>query len=210
MRIRLFTAFVFGFTAGVAALAALLWTTGSLNRPVAASVAAPQTASAMPNAGADLANGRRQGLEARPTGLGMPIADVDPANLTDTFYETPNGHPNEALDIAVARGTPVLAVDDGQVAKLFTSQQGGLTVYQFDNTGGLCYYYAHLDHYADGLKEGAILRRGEVLGYVGSTGDASPDAPHLHFAVFRMGPERQWWNGIAIDPLPLLRGNVAP
>jgi murein DD-endopeptidase MepM/ murein hydrolase activator NlpD len=210
MRIRLFAAFVFGFAAGMAALAALLWTTGSLNRPVAASAAARQTASAMPNAGADPANGRGAGLEAGATKLAMPIAGVDPANLTDTFYETRNGHPHEALDISAARGTPVLAVDDGQVAKLFTSQQGGLTVYQFDNTGGLCYYYAHLDHYADGLKEGAILRRGEVLGYVGSTGNASPDAPHLHFAVFRLGPERQWWNGTAIDPLPLLLGNAAP
>jgi len=90
--------------------------------------------------------------------------------------------------------------------KLFTSQRGGLTVYQFDGTGQLCYYYAHLNRYAEGLKEGEVLRRGDVLGYVGSTGNASPDAPHLHFEVHILGPEREWWKGTAIDPLPLLQG----
>ena len=76
------------------------------------------------------------------------------------------------------------------VARLFASKQGGLTVYQFDNTSEYCYYYAHLDHYAPGLKEGTLLRKGDVLGYVGSTGDAQPNAPHLHLAVFRFGPEK--------------------
>jgi murein DD-endopeptidase MepM/ murein hydrolase activator NlpD len=103
------------------------------------------------------------------------------------------------------RGTPVRAVDQGNVAKLFTSKEGGLTVYQFNDARDLCYYYAHLDHYATGLKEGTLLRRGDVLGYVGSTGNASPAGPHLHFAVFRLGPEKQWWKGTAIDPLPLLQ-----
>jgi len=140
----------------------------------------------------------------------MPIAGLDPAKLTDTFAEDRNGHPHEALDIPASRGTPVMAVDQGNVVKLFTSKQGGLTVYQFNDAGDLCYYYAHLDHYADGLKEGTLLRRGDVLGYVGSTGDASPDAPHLHFAIFRLGPEREWWKGTAIDPLPLLREGRAP
>jgi peptidoglycan LD-endopeptidase LytH len=78
------------------------------------------------------------------------------------------------------------------VLKLFTSKQGGLTVYQFDDSGTWCYYYAHLDRYAPGLKEGTPVRKGDVLGYVGSTGDASPDAPHLHFAVFQLGPARNW------------------
>jgi murein DD-endopeptidase MepM/ murein hydrolase activator NlpD len=78
-------------------------------------------------------------------------------------------------------------------------------VYQFDDTRTWCYYYAHLDHYAPGLKEGMLLRKGDVLGYVGSTGDASPDAPHLHFAVFQLGPEKHWWQGTAVDPLPLFK-----
>jgi peptidoglycan LD-endopeptidase LytH len=99
-----------------------------------------------------------------------------------------------------------MAVAEGNVAKLFTSKQGGLTVYQFDDSGTWCYYYAHLDHYQPSLKEGMLLRKGDVLGYVGTTGDAPPNAPHLHFAIFRLGQEKQWWKGTAVDPLPLLKG----
>jgi murein DD-endopeptidase MepM/ murein hydrolase activator NlpD len=137
--------------------------------------------------------------------LGMPIAGVDPRKLTDNFQELHEGHKHEALDIMASRGTPVLAVAEGNVAKLFTSKQGGLAVYQFDNTGQWCYYYAHLDHYAPSLKEGTLLRKGDVLGYVGTTGDAPANAPHLHFAVFKLGPDKKWWAGTAIDPLPLLQ-----
>jgi murein DD-endopeptidase MepM/ murein hydrolase activator NlpD len=137
--------------------------------------------------------------------LAMPLANVDPAKLTSTFSQARNGHIHEALDIMAKRGTPVFAVADGAVAKLFTSKQGGLTVYQFDTTQRWCYYYAHLDRYESSLKQGVLLRQGDVLGYVGSTGDASPDAPHLHFAVFQLGPEKRWWRGTAIDPLPLLK-----
>jgi murein DD-endopeptidase MepM/ murein hydrolase activator NlpD len=125
--------------------------------------------------------------------------------LIDTFNEMHDGHKHEALDILAPRGTPVLAVAEGMVVKLFTSKLGGLTVYQFDDSRTYCYYYAHLDRYAAGLKENTLLRMGEVLGYVGSTGNASPEAPHLHFAVTRLGPDKEWWRGTAIDPLPLLR-----
>jgi murein DD-endopeptidase MepM/ murein hydrolase activator NlpD len=135
----------------------------------------------------------------------MPIANIDPHTLSSNFSQTRGGHAHEALDIMAPRGTPVMAVAEGNVVKLFTSKQGGLTVYQFDNSRTWCYYYAHLDHYAAGLNEGTLLRKGDVLGYVGSTGDASPDAPHLHFAVFALGPEKHWWQGTAIDPLPLLK-----
>jgi murein DD-endopeptidase MepM/ murein hydrolase activator NlpD len=138
------------------------------------------------------------------TSLGMPIGGTDPHTLRSNFSEMRGGHAHEALDIMSPRGTPVLAVAEGNVVKLFTSKQGGLTVYQFDDSRTWCYYYAHLDRYAADLKEGMLLRKGEVLGYVGSTGDASPDAPHLHFAVFRLGPEKNWWQGTAVDPLPLL------
>ena len=92
------------------------------------------------------------------------------------------------------------AVEDGHIQKLFTSKAGGLTIYQFDPTGTFTYYYAHLDRYADGLGEGQLVKRGDVIGYVGSTGNASPDAPHLHFAIFRLGPEKQWWKGEPINP----------
>ena len=137
--------------------------------------------------------------------LAMPIAGVDPATLHSNFNDARAGHKHEAIDIMSPRGTPVLAVAEGNVAKLFNSKQGGLTVYQFDDTQKWCYYYAHLDRYAPGLKEGTLLRKGEVLGYVGSTGDASPEAPHLHFSVFVLGPEKHWWQGTAVDPLPMLK-----
>ena len=103
------------------------------------------------------------------------------------------------------KGTKVLAVADGKVAKLFESKAGGLTIYQFDPTGAVAYYYAHLDRYAPGLADGAAVRRGQVIGFVGSTGNADTAAPHLHFAIFRLGPERRWWEGEAIDPYRVLK-----
>jgi len=137
--------------------------------------------------------------------LAMPLSGLDPKKLADTFNEMRDGRKHEALDIMAARGTPVLAVAEGNVAKLFTSKAGGLTVYQFDDSRTYCYYYAHLDRYAPGLQEGTLLRPGQTLGYVGSTGNASAKAPHLHFAVFKLGPEKKWWVGTAIDPLPMLK-----
>jgi murein DD-endopeptidase MepM/ murein hydrolase activator NlpD len=102
------------------------------------------------------------------------------------------------------RGTPVYAVDSGVVKKLFTSRAGGLTVYQFDSQQVYCYYYAHLDRYATGIAEGKALGRGDVIGYVGSTGNADPAAPHLHFGITRIGPEKRWWGGEPINPYPIL------
>ena len=116
---------------------------------------------------------------------------------------------HEALDIMAPAGTPVLAVADGRVEKLFTSERGGLTIYQFEPSGRWCYYYAHLQSYAPGLAEGRELKRGEVIGYVGSTGNADPAAPHLHFAVFALTPEKQWWTGTALNPYPMLAGSDA-
>ena len=135
----------------------------------------------------------------------LPVAGIKPTDLTNTFNQTRDGtRRHEALDIMAARGTPVLAASDGTVAKLFTSVPGGLTIYEFDPSQTYAYYYAHLDRYADGLAQGKALQRGDVIGYVGSTGNASEDAPHLHFAIFLLGPEKQWWKGTAIDPYPLL------
>lgn len=142
-------------------------------------------------------------LAQRP--LVIPVAGVRPEALMDTYDQGRVGHRHEAIDIGAPRGTPVHAVDDGKAVKLFRSVPGGLTVYQFDPSGRLAYYYAHLDRYAPGLKEGMPLRRGDVIGYVGSTGNASPDAPHLHFAVFRLGPLAQWWKGDPVNPYPALR-----
>jgi murein DD-endopeptidase MepM/ murein hydrolase activator NlpD len=139
----------------------------------------------------------------RSRGLLFPVPGVDRASLRDDFTEERSRGRHEALDILAPRDTPVLAVDDGRVAKLFNSVRGGLTVYQFEPAEAYCYYYAHLDRYADGLAEGNPVHRGEVLGYVGTTGNAPPQTPHLHFAIFKLGPEKRWWEGVAIDPFPL-------
>jgi murein DD-endopeptidase MepM/ murein hydrolase activator NlpD len=138
--------------------------------------------------------------------LKIPVEGVDRKDLRDAFSETREGtRPHEALDIVAARGTPVRAVDDGTIEKLFSSKAGGLTIYQFDPSQTFSYYYAHLDAYASWLREGQSVRKGDVIGYVGSTGNASPQAPHLHFAIFRLSPERQWWKGEPINPYPVLK-----
>ena len=137
----------------------------------------------------------------------VPVLGVKAVQLSDTFNDKRGGiRKHEALDIPAPRGTPVIAVDDGRIAKLFRSIPGGLTIYQFDPGERLAYYYAHLDSYAAGVAEGKLLTRGEVIGYVGSTGNANPSAPHLHFAIFELGPEKRWWKGTAINPYPLLTG----
>ena len=141
------------------------------------------------------------------SGLLIPVSGILAKQLSDTFTQSRGaGRLHDAIDIMAPRGTPVVAVADGRVAKLFNSKPGGLTVYQFDAQEKLAYYYAHLDSYAPTLVEGQQLRRGDVIGYVGSTGNANPDGPHLHFAVFILGPDKKWWQGTAINPYPLLGG----
>jgi murein DD-endopeptidase MepM/ murein hydrolase activator NlpD len=143
--------------------------------------------------------------ELRARALTVPVAGAKREQLSSTsFHEGRPDHPHEALDIMAPRGTPVVAVEDGTIEKLFWSRFGGHTIYQFDPSRRFAYYYAHLDRYADGLTEGRIIHRGDTLGFVGSTGNASPTAPHLHFAIFLLTPERHWWKGTAIDPYPVL------
>lgn len=135
----------------------------------------------------------------------IPVEGVTTNQLRDTFNDSRAvGRRHDAIDIMAPRGTEVRAVEDGIIAKLFTSKAGGLTIYQFDPTQTFSYYYAHLDHYASGLAEHQSVRRGQVLGYVGSTGNASESAPHLHFAIARLGTDRAWWKGDPINPYPLL------
>jgi murein DD-endopeptidase MepM/ murein hydrolase activator NlpD len=139
--------------------------------------------------------------------LRVPVLGVTPRQLSDTFNDTRGGmRRHEALDIPAPRGTPVIAVNDGKVVKLFNSVPGGLTIYQFDPAEKFAYYYAHLDRYAAGVTEGSLVSRGDVIGYVGSTGNANAAAPHLHFAIFELGPEKRWWKGTAINPYPFLTG----
>jgi peptidoglycan LD-endopeptidase LytH len=169
---------------------------GIQHAPAPSPAAVPEPAQAKTDDGPAL-------LAARP--LIVPVEGIAPDALVDTFDEGRPGHRHEAVDIPAPRGARVYAVDDGTLVKLFTSVPGGLTAYQFDPEGNLAYYYAHLDRYADGLEEGMSLRRGDLIGYVGSSGNASTDAPHLHFAVFRLGSERQWWKGDPVNPYPALR-----
>ena len=137
--------------------------------------------------------------------LRVPIDGYDAESMKGGFAEARTGHPHEAVDILAPRNTPVHAVQDGTVAKLFVSKAGGNTIYQFDPSGRLCYYYAHLQRYADRLHEGDAIKQGQVIGYVGTSGNAPANTPHLHFAVFELGPERQWWKGKAVDPYLIFR-----
>lgn len=142
-----------------------------------------------------------------PRAMIIPVAGVSRSAIRDMFDDARGGRRHEAIDIMAPTGTPVIATDDGIVKKLFTSKPGGLTVYQFDPDQRFCYYYAHLDRYAPGLHEGQNLKRGEVLGYVGTTGNAPKNAPHLHFALIRLDKDRRWWKGTYVNPYPLLGGS---
>jgi murein DD-endopeptidase MepM/ murein hydrolase activator NlpD len=143
--------------------------------------------------GSDIASLRRRSLV-------LPVRGLDSDALVSSFDDARGQRRHEAIDILAPRGTDVLAVEDGRVAKLFTSVAGGLTVYQFDASEQFVYYYAHLDSYAPGLKEGMMLRKGDVIGAVGTTGNAPKDTPHLHFAISKLDPDRKWWGGTALDP----------
>lgn len=138
-------------------------------------------------------------------GLRIPVEGVRPDQLVESFSDQRSGsRAHEAIDILAPRNTPVKAVEDGTIARLFTSKAGGITIYQFDRSEQFCYYYAHLERYADGLQEGAQVSKGQVLGYVGTSGNAPKDTPHLHFAVFRLTAAKHWWEGTPIDPYPVL------
>ncbi|MCC7633793.1 M23 family metallopeptidase [Stenotrophomonas rhizophila] len=171
--------------------------------PARTAPSAAATAAAAPT----VAPARMAAAQDAPGALLLPVQGITAAQLRDTFTDARSeGRVHDAIDILAPAGTPVLAVADGTVEKLFRSERGGLTVYQFEPGGQYCYYYAHLQRYADGLAEHQAITRGQVIGYVGSTGNASPDAPHLHFEIHRLGPEKQWWKGQALNPYPLLRG----
>jgi murein DD-endopeptidase MepM/ murein hydrolase activator NlpD len=132
--------------------------------------------------------------------IAPPIEGLQLTDLSDSFDARHFGRRHEAIDIMQPRGTPVHAVATGTIAKLFQSKAGGITIYQFDAFGAYCYYYAHLDRYAEGLQDGSKVEKGQVIGYVGSTGNAAATAPHLHFAVSKLGPEKQWWRSIPVNP----------
>ena len=135
----------------------------------------------------------------------IPVASVTPSQLRDTFSEgRSESRQHQALDIAAPQGTSVLATSDGMVIKLFQSDKGGITLYELDPSGSYVYYYAHLIRYADGIQEGKQLSRGEVIGYVGDTGNAGAGNYHLHFAISKTTSPRKWSGGEAINPYPFL------
>jgi murein DD-endopeptidase MepM/ murein hydrolase activator NlpD len=139
------------------------------------------------------------------TPLLIPVAGVRPEQLRDTFSDARSeGRVHDAIDIPAARGTPVLAAADGRIVKFFNSDKGGITIYQLSTDERLVYYYAHLERYAVGLTEGSFARRGELIAYVGDTGNASPGNYHLHFSVAVITDPKRYWAGTNINPYPLL------
>ena len=135
----------------------------------------------------------------------IPVYGIAPSQLRDTFTESRGGgRTHRALDILAPRNTPVMAAVDGTIRKLFTSKGGGLTIYQFDRDETRVYYYAHLESYAAGLAEGDFVEQGRVIGYVGTSGNAPPQTPHLHFSIEDLPPTKEWWKGEPVNPYPLL------
>ena len=153
-----------------------------------------------------------EGVTVGPAGLALPVAGLKPEQLSDTYTQARAGGArlHDAIDIMAAEGTPVVAAADGTVEKLFLSKGGGgITVYVRSPDQRWIYYYAHLQGYAPGLAEGQRVKRGQMIGRVGHTGNASPGGPHLHFAIHRMQPGEKWYQGSAINPFPLLAGKKA-
>ena len=145
--------------------------------------------------------------ELRRRRLRLPLDNVIIAAMKGQFGEArehgARGH--EAVDLLAPRGTPVHAIEDGTIAKLFLSKAGGNTVYQFDPSGRYCYYYAHLQRYGD-IREGQSVKAGDTIGYVGTSGNAPPDTPHLHLAIFVVARDGQWWSGRPLDPYQVYGG----
>ena len=177
--------------------------------PVASS---PPTASPSSEAPAAAPSADNTTAQPSPTpivqlsGLIIPVAGVTSAQLLDTFSAARGeGRVHDAIDIAAAQGTPVLAVAGGKILKLFQSKAGGTTVYQLSSDEKFIYYYAHLDRYAEGLQEGRIVKQGETIAYVGDTGNAGAGNYHLHFSIAMTTDPKRWWDGVNINPYPLLR-----
>ena len=138
--------------------------------------------------------------------LDLPLRTIERAALRSSFDETRGGsRRHEAMDLLAPRNTPVIAVEAGIIARLFNSKAGGITIYQFDPTTTYAYYYAHLERYAPGLAEGAMVSRGQVIGYVGTSGNAPENTPHLHFAIFVLNDDKRWWQGTPVDPFVVLK-----
>ena len=133
----------------------------------------------------------------------FPVPAVSVGAMSDSFADRRGNRTHLAVDILAPRGSPVIAVDEGTVARLSSDQAGGISIYQFDAAEHYCFFYAHLDRYAEGLAQGQPVKRGQLIGYVGTTGNAPANTPHLHFAISEVTVPKQWWGGHPIDPYPL-------
>lgn len=135
----------------------------------------------------------------------IPVAGVRADQLLDTFDDARSeGRVHDAIDIPAPAGTPVLAATDGQILKLFQSERGGTTIYQLSSNQKLVFYYAHLQQYAPNITQGMTVRQGDVIAYVGDTGNAEPGNYHLHFSIAIVSDPKRYWEGTNINPYPLL------
>ncbi|HEY8561457.1 MAG TPA: M23 family metallopeptidase [Pyrinomonadaceae bacterium] len=147
---------------------------------------------------------------ADPGALIIPVAGVNPAQLADTFSDArSDNRVHDAIDIMAPAGTPVLAVGDGEIAKFFDSERGGITIYQYSADKKYVYYYAHLQKRADDVAENQYVARGRIIGYVGDTGNAGPGNYHLHFSIALLRDPKRYWEGEYINPFPLLKNGGA-
>ncbi|HEX8848629.1 MAG TPA: M23 family metallopeptidase [Gemmatimonadaceae bacterium] len=136
--------------------------------------------------------------------LRIPVANVELSRIPDSFDDERDGQRrHHAVDILAPKGTPVLAADDGRILKLRTGGAGGITIYAVDPQERFVYYYAHLDRRRKGIAEGDRVEKGDTIGFVGTTGNAPKDTPHLHFQIMLMPPDHKWWTGIPVNPRPL-------
>jgi len=186
-----------------AALTSAFWMYALSKAPVGDRTPAASAAPAAP---------QRPAVVVGPGGLAIPVAGIRPGQLSDTYTQSRAGgaRAHNAIDIMAPRGTPVVAAAPGTVEKLYFSRGGGgISAYVRSSDRRWIYYYAHLDAYAPGLREGQALGRGDPIGIVGSTGNANPAGPHLHFAVHAMEQGESWHEGQAVNPYPLLAGSGA-
>lgn len=146
------------------------------------------------------------GEVTEPNNLLIPVAGVRSDQLRDTYSESRSeGRVHDAIDIIAPLGTPVLATADGTVVKLFQSERGGTTIYQLSTDKRFVYYYAHLNRYAEGLAEGHFAKQGETIAYVGDSGNAGAGNYHLHFSIAQLSDPKHYWQGVNINPYPLLK-----
>jgi peptidoglycan LD-endopeptidase LytH len=183
----------------------------ALNRSLATEPASPTPASPLAQAtpspeSSPTASADSSSPFIQPAGLIIPVAGVKSDQLLDTFSAARGeGRVHDAIDIPAPQGTPVLAAASGKILKLFQSKAGGTTIYQLSTDEKFIYYYAHLDRYADGVQEGLVVMQGQTIAYVGDTGNAGPGNYHLHFSIAIASEPKRWWEGVNINPYPLLR-----